>query len=258
MAKTIKSSRAFKQQSSSKNEDVNVSACPVNDQKKQDVLEQLFYFPTVIYTIMKPEFLDVVNEVSEESLKQVRKETSLHEIYPVYMSDNYFLDPRIQQFSTYVGSTAWNILVGQGYAMNNLVVQFTEMWTQEHYKHSLMEQHAHGYGSQIVGFYFLETPENCSRIIFHDPRPGKTLINLPEIDQYQATYGSNMINLDPKPGMLVFSNSWLPHSFSRHGSDEPIKFVHFNLTVGHDFINQQNTLLNNDPSTPIGKPAEVI
>jgi hypothetical protein len=40
-----------------------------------------------------------------------------------------------------------------------------------------------------------------------------------------------MINFTPKPGMLIFANSWLAHSFTRHAADLPIKFVHFNLST---------------------------
>jgi hypothetical protein len=46
-----------------------------------------------------------------------------------------------------------------------------------------------------------------------------------------ATPASRMINFTPKPGMMLFANSWLAHSFTRHAADLPIKFVHFNLTV---------------------------
>jgi hypothetical protein len=46
-----------------------------------------------------------------------------------------------------------------------------------------------------------------------------------------ATPASKMINFTPKPGMMIFANSWLSHSFTRHAADKPIKFVHFNLTV---------------------------
>jgi len=31
--------------------------------------------------------------------------------------------------------------------------------------------------------------------------------------------------------MMIFANSWLAHSFTRHAADLPIKFVHFNLAV---------------------------
>jgi len=206
-----------------------------------------FFFPCPVYTIERPDFLPSVSKVSEESLEESRKLQQINDIYPVLMSNNFFADPRIASFSQFVADTAWNILQEQGYAMQGLQTHFMEMWTQEHHKMSGMEQHVHMFGSQIVGFYFLEVPEDSSRVVFHDPRPGKVQINLPEQDQSVATVASHMINFQPKPGLLIFANAWLPHSFTRHGSDKPLKFVHFNLTV-------QMTR----PNGPIPAPAEVI
>jgi uncharacterized protein (TIGR02466 family) len=196
-------------------------------------LQVAFHFPCPIYIIERLDFLESVNKISEERLEVRRKERDLNEIYPVYMTDNYFADPRMAQFSEFIGATAWNILSEQGYAMQDKAVQFTEMWTQEHHKHSAMDAHVHGFGSQIVGFYFLETPEGCSNVVFHDPRAGKVQNDLPEQDMTLATPASRMINFTPKPGMMLFANSWLAHSFTRHAADLPIKFVHFNLTVVH-------------------------
>ena len=201
------------------------------------------HFSCPIYLIERPDFLEDVKLVSEENLALQRKEKPLNEMYPVCMSGSYYADPRMAKFSEFVGATAWNILSEQGYAMADKAVQFTEMWTQEHHKHSAMDVHVHGFGSQIVGFYFLETPENCSNAVFHDPRAGKVQIDLPEQDMSAATVASKMINFTPKPGLMVFANSWLAHSFTRHAADTPIKFVHFNLTV----ISQPQTC-----------PAEVI
>lgn len=197
----------------------------------QTQLQVAYHFPCPIYIIERPDFLEAVNAISEEALEVQRKERDLNEIYPVYMTGNYFGDPRMAGFSEFVGATAWNILNEQGYAMQDKAVQFTEMWTQEHHKHSAMDAHVHGFGSQIVGFYFLETPENGSHVVFHDPRAAKVQIDLPEQDMSAATPASKMINFTPKPGMMIFANSWLMHSFTRHAADLPIKFVHFNLTV---------------------------
>lgn len=208
-------------------------------------LQVAYHFPCPIYIIERPDFLEAVNVVSEEALEVQRKARDLNEIHPLYMTGNYFGDPRMGAFSEFVGATAWNILSEQGYAMQNMAVQFTEMWTQEHHKHSAMDAHVHGYGSQIVGFYFLETPEGGSNVVFHDPRAGKVQIDLPEQDMSAATPASKMINFTPKPGMMIFANSWLMHSFTRHAADLPIKFVHFNLTV----IQQPQTC---------SAPAEVI
>lgn len=189
------------------------------------------YFPCPIYLIERLDFLETVNEVSEEALEVQRKARDLNEIYPLYMTNNYYGDPRMAGFTEFVGATAWNILNEQGYAMQDKAVQFTEMWTQEHHKHSAMDAHVHGFGSQIVGFYFLETPEHCSHLVFHDPRAGKVQIDLPEQDTATAAFASKMINFTPKPGMMIFANSWFAHSFTRHAADKPIKFVHFNLTA---------------------------
>jgi uncharacterized protein (TIGR02466 family) len=199
----------------------------------QTQLQVAYHFPCPIYIIERPDFLEAVNTVSEEFLDVAKKERDLNEIYPVYMTQNFFGDPRMAGFSEFVGATAWNILNEQGYAMQDKAVQFTEMWTQEHHKHSAMDAHVHGFGSQIVGFYFLETPEDCSRVVFHDPRAAKVQIDLPEQNISAATPASKMINFTPKPGMMIFANSWLMHSFTRHAAELPIKFVHFNLTVIH-------------------------
>jgi uncharacterized protein (TIGR02466 family) len=190
--------------------------------------EAYFYFTSPIYISERPEFLPVVSEVSDEMLEKITHDP--HELYPMFNSESFASDPRVADFVQFLAQQGWEILKSQGYAMENFSTQVDAAWTQKHYKHSLMEQHVHG-GSQLVGFYFLETPENCSRAVFHDPRPGKLQGFLPEFNMSEATLASSMINFEPKPGMLIISNAWLPHSFGRHGSDEPLKFVHFNLSV---------------------------
>ena len=209
--------------------------CKAAQQVKEVVqntqLQVAYHFPCPVYLIERPDFIESVNLVSEESLAKQHAERQLDEIYPVMMSGNFADDPRIKAFAEFVGGTAWNILSEQGYAMQDKVITFSEMWTQEHHKHSAMEQHVHGFGSQVVGFYFIEVPENSSRVVFYDPRQGKVMSSLPEQDMNMATPASQMINFEPKPGLLIFSNSWLPHSFTRHANEKPIKFVHFNCNV---------------------------
>tara|TARA_R110000822_G_scaffold77303_1_gene185547 strand:- start:124 stop:828 length:705 start_codon:yes stop_codon:yes gene_type:complete len=212
-------------------EEVCKAAESVSEVVQNMQLQVAYHFPTAVYIIDRPDFLEMVNAVSEEALEKQRQEKKLNEIFPLFMTENYFADSRLVEFAQFIGSTAWNILSEQGYAMQDKSTTFMEMWTQEHYKHSAMDQHVHSHGSQIVGFYFLEAPENCSRVVFHDPRAGKVQIDLPEQDMSMATPASKMVNFTPKPGMMIFANSWLAHSFTRHAADLPIKFVHFNLAV---------------------------
>lgn len=195
-------------------------------------LQHFNYFPSLISSVKKPEFLEVITKVTNEELEKSKELFPvLDDVYPVRMTGNFFDDPRAREFADFVATSAWEFLTYQGYATDSMGMFFTEMWVQEHHRHSLMEQHIHGAGSQVIGFYFLNAPKECSKAVFHDPRAGKVQTNLPERDMSFATFGSNMINFSPEPGMLLLANSWLPHSFTRHASDEPLMFVHFNLGV---------------------------
>ena len=194
--------------------------------------QTFYYFPTAVAVDERPEFLADMSAVCAEALdKRREEEPELNEIYPVHMTGDLLGDPRTAPFAEHVAQAAWQFLCDQGYNGDFFRTTFSEMWCQEHHKHSAMEQHVHGNGAQVVGFYFLDCPPDSSRPLFHDPKPGKVQIGLPERDPTVATYASNIVNFEPKPGGVILTNSWLPHSFTRHASDEPVRFVHFNLSV---------------------------
>lgn len=197
-----------------------------------DQLEETHYFSTPVYLIKKPEFLDLINPVSEHYLnhsKSVSKKDGSNSL--VTMTSNYHNEPSIALFSEYVNQTAWNILSAQGYDMKNLVTYFTEMWTHEHDEYSYMEKHIHGSSSQISAFYFLEAPENGSKFCIFDPRESKTIVGLPSKNDMVISQSSNQIVFTPSEGMLIMTNSWLPHSFTQNRSKKPFKFVHMNISV---------------------------
>jgi hypothetical protein len=195
-------------------------------------LQVAYHFPCPIYIIERPDFLETVNTVSEEALEVAKKAQTLNEIYPVYMTGSYFGDPRMAGFSEFVGATAWNILNEQGYAMQDKAVSFTEMWTQEHHKHSAMDAHVHGYGSQIVGFYFLETPEGGPFPVYYDPRIQKQMIELDFVQGPELTNASSSIHFNNlKPGTVLMANSWMQHQLTQNISQAETKSVHF--TVSH-------------------------
>lgn len=205
---------------------------PTQETPEDPQVEAFLHFPTMIYTVKASKFLGAAKAVAMEAIAEKKKEIKkLNEIYPVIMTGNLNGDPRMLDLANFIAQSAWNILDGQGYAMQDLSTYFTEFWCQEHHKHSAMEQHVHGYGSQIVGFYFIDVPENSSRVLFHDPKSGKVQINLPEKDMSVATMASNIINFVPEAGTVMFANSWLAHSFTRHAASKPMRFIHFNVSV---------------------------
>lgn len=212
-------------------EPVIVGDAPVCEAK--DMLEAYEYFTTPVYKISKPQYLNEVKKVMFDAIDEIKKTNTLDPIYPLYQTGNLTEEPSIKDFVDFVGATGWNILESQGYNMQDLTVFFQEFWGQQHYKHSAHEEHVHGYGCQLVGFYFLDVPEDSGRMVIHDPRPAKKLVNLPEVDMSKITMGSTAINFIPEPGDLFFVPSWVPHSFTRHSVETPLNFIHFTLGVSY-------------------------
>ena len=191
-------------------------------------LQLIELFPTAIYRTSAPEHIDAVRSASLDA--QIVEQPK-HELYPVVMSADITYDERVFDFAKYIIQSAFDVLGEQGYNMHGKQTVFDSMWMQEHHKHSGMEQHIHNNGVQLVGFYFLDTPEGSSHITFHDPRYGKTQLDMMEKDPSTPSHATSMVHFIPKAGDLFFTNAWLPHSFSRHGSDEPLRFVHINISV---------------------------
>lgn len=196
-------------------------------------LHRELLFPCPIYYYDLPTFLPVVRKISREYLKKAQeKHNPKGEKHLLAMSDHFAHDERLKEFCSELAEVCHYILASSGYQMDNLSTFFTAMWTQEHHYLSLMENHIHGHGEQLVGFYCLDAPTNCSRVVFHDPRPGKVQINLPEQDHSAATLASQMINFELKPGRMFIAPAWLPHSFTRNmNPKKPTRFVHFDVGI---------------------------
>jgi uncharacterized protein (TIGR02466 family) len=200
-------------------------------ENKSEQLEQQNLFQSPFYIADKPEFLEITRKISKKFIEKRKNETELNPNYPVYMTENINYDPEMTDFANYVAQTGWNILDSQGYAMENFTTYFSEMWCQEHHNHSAMDRHIHGGGVVLTGFYFLDCPENSSKVLFHEPKDSKIMASLPEKEPSNLTQASNIANFVPHDGQIMFTNSWLPHSFTRNESKEPMRFIHFNIAV---------------------------
>lgn len=185
----------------------------------------------MIYTIKKPDLLDEVGSAVTESLDRAKAARPLNEVYPVYMTETLSGNAKTAKLEQFIAESAWAILNDQGYMMDSFETFVSEFWAQEHHKHSGMEQHVHPYGVVLSGFYFLKTPEQGCMAEIHDPRPGKVQASLPPRDPSKVTQANNSLLIKPEPGLMVFTNAWLPHSFTRNESNEPVTFIHFNVSV---------------------------
>tara|TARA_R100001591_G_C4350686_1_gene183013 strand:- start:2246 stop:2923 length:678 start_codon:yes stop_codon:yes gene_type:complete len=147
----------------------------------------------------------------------------------VYHSKTMINDPSFRYLQDYVIATSHNLLEEMGYDLSQYQVFMTECWVQEFSKngagyHSI---HTHWNG-HISGFYFLKGSDKTSRPVFHDPRPGKIMKDLPLKTEKQISYGTSKIAYSPMPGNIIFFPSYLPHEYLVDLGVEPFRFIHWN------------------------------
>ena len=182
-------------------------------------------FPSSVLKFSQPEYLKTVKDVLTEYIARVKPNQ-----WNVCQSESMF-DDRISDLFTAIATESFTMLSEQGYDMTHKQTRVAELWGQEFMRTGQHMEHIHGNGVQITGFYFVNVPENGSSPIVFDPRSGKKQISMRQTNIEEVTFASEQIMLEVKTGDLILFNSWLPHGFTRHESDEPFQFLHFNVCV---------------------------
>lgn len=204
------------------------------------------FFTNNIYLEEDNSWLDNLNKISDKYIEQAIDNNKKNFINNkdfglVHHSSLLTNDINFLKFIEFISKRSYSILDEQGYNLKDYSLAIRELWVQEFSKegggyHSI---HTHWNG-HISGFYFLKCSDKTSFPIFHDPRPGKMMIQLPEKDNTQITDASEKIPFRPKPGTFVFFNSYLGHEFVVDRGIEPFRFIHFNIQA----VPKQ--LINND------------
>ena len=203
-------------------------------------LKANIFFPSLIYFIEKPEWIKKINKISDEYIEKAkhRDKDLLHkrkERYGdigdhgmTYHSSCMIQDTRLTEFKDFISNTSIEILTSQGYNLDKHKMFWTELWVQEFGKKGggHHDSHIHG-NNHISGFYFLQCSNKTSYPVFHDPRPGKLMTQLPVQEGINAAI--EKIDYKIIPGTLMFFNSYLPHQFTVDDGVEPFRFIHFNL-----------------------------
>lgn len=139
-------------------------------------------------------------------------------------------DSNFNKLSEFVLKRSFSFLGNQGYCLKNYSLVMNDLWVQEFSKEGGGNHTTHVHSNNHVsGFYFLKCSDKTSYPVFHDPRPGKLMNQLPEKNQKEITEASEKIPFLPKPGTFVFFNSYIGHEFVVDHGIEPFRFIHFNV-----------------------------
>jgi uncharacterized protein (TIGR02466 family) len=187
------------------------------------------FFPSSVLRFSQPEHLKTAKEVLAEYIARVKPNQ-----WNVCQSES-MLDDKLDALFTTIANTSFDMLSDQGYNMVGKQTKVAELWGQEFLRTGQHIEHIHGDGVQITGFYFVNVPKNSSVPIVFDPRAGKKQISMRQNNPEEVTFASEQIMLEVKAGDFMLFNAWLPHGFTRHESDEPFQFIHFNVAVENAF-----------------------
>ena len=223
---------------------------------EKDIMETNWYFPTPVYSIMKPEFLDKAIKSTDKfideayklkkpDLKERKKFLGNKDYLKVkdhgmsYHSTPLNGDPGLKELEQYIGATSLNLLDEWGYDMSKYSMFFTEFWVQEFAKSGggHHDTHVH-WDNHISGFYFLKCSDKTSYPVFHDPRAGAMMTKLPQKDGTKISPMSDLLHYRPKPGQLIFFPAYVPHQFVVDDGVDTFRFIHFNLqAIRNDIVN---------------------
>jgi uncharacterized protein (TIGR02466 family) len=204
------------------------------------------FFSSGVYIEEDNSWLESLNKLSDPYINEAVENNKKYFINNkdfgfAHHSSDLMNDINFLKFIQFVSKKSYSFLDEQGYDLKDYSLAIRELWVQEFSKegggHHSIHTHSNGHMS---GFYFLKCSNKTSFPIFHDPRPGKMMIQLPQKDINKITEASEKINFKPKPGTLVFFNSYLGHEFVVDHGIEPFRFIHFNIQA----VPKQ--LINND------------
>ena len=207
-------------------------------------MESTTLFESVVYRKELPEYVDKLNILTNDYLNKARKqaEGSIYvreQKYGVKIGDHgmsyhshgkLYQDKRMAEFESIIRATARNILETQGFDMSGHKLDYTEMWVQQFADRGggHHETHVH-WDNHISGFYFLKCSDRTSVPVFHDPRAGRMMLNLPIKDPGKLCYAMERQSLKVFPGTLLMFNSYLPHEFKVDNGIDAFRFIHFNI-----------------------------
>jgi len=209
-------------------------------------LHSFSLFDTILYKAEVPEylknkdFMSVCDEHTDQAISNAKKLIDeRNKKFKIDIKDHgmsyhsgaeMYKDERFHDFELLIRNTARNILENQGFDLSNYSIDYTEMWIQKFAYEGGGHQDTHvHWDNHISGFYFVECSERTSKPVFHDPRAGRMMLNLPIKDHSKLCPAMERQIIPVKPGTLLLFNSWLPHQFSVDNGIDPFRFIHFNL-----------------------------
>ena len=209
------------------------------------------FFSTPIYRVEKPEWLSTINKACDPLLKKAKKDNDIlfkkrDKLYKIKKGDfgwthhtGSLVNLRgLEDLQYFIGESSNQLLKDMGYDTSKYILTITEFWAQEFSRLGAGHHDAHcHYDNHVSGFYFLKCSPRTSYPVFHDPRAGKLMAQLPMKNPKDLNSGVDRIHVTPSPGTFIMFPAYLTHQFTVDLGVDPFRFIHFNIQAVRKFSN---------------------
>lgn len=188
-------------------------------------------FSTPIWTSILPNY----QKINEDLYKYIKK---LQKIDPKGLSKSNFMgwhsnefkldDNEPKLFINAIYSKINNALDDMGWDKEKNQIKITSMWSIINNKNASNGRHIHS-NNYLSAAYYVKAPSKCGNIVFYDPREAK-IIRKPKTSKLNQL-NSEVINVEPKEGILILFPSYLHHSVDMNDSNEERIVISFNIDL---------------------------
>lgn len=185
------------------------------------------FFPTIIGSEVNEPLADQMLIVAKKYLKNIKANNNLgyKSTYSADSGIENFED--VEPFNNYIKSKAQEFLNFNGYDISQISLK-SKIFVSEMGFGDFHNLHVHP-NCILSGVMYLQVPEKSAPIVFSDARIEKRMQGLPrkiDCELNQLEYAIN-----PKKGMLLLWESWLPHFVPKNNSKTGRITMVFNFSL---------------------------
>jgi hypothetical protein len=188
--------------------------------KKQKFIDTKI-FSSSVYYIYKNKWLKLFKDILNNDLEKDNAFNLRKDI-----SDN----KKTFNFSDYITSLSLEILNSQGYDLKKYSLKVNDLILNKFSTKRLFNEDVKlNPQGHISGYYFLECDDKTPYPLFHDPRPSKAMIELPQKNIKEVDQSSDKVRFNIIPGSLILFNSYIPCELPMGSKLNKFSFISFNI-----------------------------
>lgn len=198
----------------------------------KSVLTRSDTFPTPVWKINVPRF-EALNASLLEAIKAEqstdRKGKKVSNKLGWHSQDNLHHKQEVQKLLGQLQAGFKAIVQELEWDLTQVAPRVISCWAMINPQHAHNAFHHHP-NSVLSGVYYVQTPENCGDLYFHDPRSGSQILLPPTRKLTRWTIGK--IRFKPQAGACFIFPSWFWHGVESNLSEEERISISFNIAVG--------------------------